>query len=197
MAFPARCLFTIVEVSARWICSPTQIVDWAISDEIDLVAAFGQVEFGEQIASGLLGVPGTEVRPLFRPFGEAAKKVFVKQVRLTKGTAWSKITEPARGVRLTAADILITAAEIERFEQAHNINRSRGGGPGAPGRYDWDGFHIALMKRIHDRGLPTTQTALIIEMQEWFIANSTHGSAPDESTIRQRIKVIWHALKAA
>jgi len=53
------------------------------------------------------------------------------------------------------------------------------------------------MKRIYDRGLPATQTALIIEMQEWFIANSTHGSAPDESTIRQRIKVIWHTLKAA
>ena len=197
MAFPARCLFTIIEVSARWICSPTQIVDWAISNEIDLVAAFGQVEFCDQIASGLLGVPGTEVRPLFRPFGEAAKKVYVKQARLTKGTAWSKITEPARGVRFTAADILITAAEIERFEQAHDINRSRSGGPGAPGRYDWDGFHIALMKRIHDHGLPGTQVALIVEMQEWFIANSVHGSAPDESTIRQRIKVIWYTLKAA
>jgi len=129
MAFPARCLFTIVEVSARWICSPTQIVDWAISDEIDLVAAFGQVKFGDEIASGLLTVPGTEVRPLFRPFGEAAKKVYVKQARLAKGTGWSTITEPARGVRLTAADILITADEIERFEQAHEINRTRSAGP--------------------------------------------------------------------
>ena len=197
MAFPARCLFTIVEVSARWTCSPTQVVDWAISGEIELVAAFGQVKFGDQIASGLLGVPGTEVRPLFRSFGEAAKKVLVKQVRLAKEAGWSTITEPARGVRFTAADILITADEIERFEQAHEINRSRSGGPGARGKYDWDGFHIALMKRIHDHGLPATQVALIVEMQEWFIANSVHGSAPDESTIRQRIKVIWHALKAA
>ena len=197
MAFPARCLFTIVEVSARWICSPTQIVDWAISDEIDLVAAFGQVKIGDENASGLLSVPGTEVRPLFRPFGDAAKKVYVKQARRPNTSTWLTITDPARGVRFTAADIMITAAEIERFEQAHDINRSRSGGPGAPGRYDWDGFHIALMKRILDRGLPATQTALIVEMQEWFIANSTHGSAPDESTIRQRIKVIWHTLKAA
>ena len=197
MAFPARCLFTIVEVSARWTCSPTQVVDWAISGEIELVAAFGQVKFGEQIASGLLGVPGTEVRPLFRSFGEAAKKIHIKQVRPAKEAGWSTITEPARGVRFTAADILITADEIERFEQAHEINRSRSGGPGARGKYDWDGFHIALMKRIHDHGLPATQVALIVEMQEWFIANSVHGSAPDESTIRQRIKVIWYALKAA
>ena len=68
MAFPARCLFTILEVSARWICSQTQIVDWAISDEINLVAAFREVRFGDQSAAGLLSVPGSEVRPLFRPF---------------------------------------------------------------------------------------------------------------------------------
>ena len=197
MAFPARCLFTILEVSARWICSQTQIVDWAISDEIDLVAAFREVRFGDQSAAGLLSVPGSEVRPLFRPFGEAAKKVYVKQARRPTTSAWLTITDPVRGVRFTAADIMITAEEIERFEQAHEINRTRSAGPGAPGRYDWDGFHIAVMKRIHNHGLPTTQTALIVEMQEWFIANSAQGTAPDESTIRQRIKLIWHALKAA
>jgi hypothetical protein len=197
MAFPARRLFTILEVSARWICTQTQIVDWAISDEIDLVAAFREVRFGDQSGAGLLSVPGSEVRPLFRPFGEAAKKVYVKQARPPNTSVWLTITDPERGVRFTAADIMITADEIERFEQAHEINRTRSAGPGAPGRYDWDGFHIAVMKRIHNHGLPATQTALIVEMQEWFIANSTHGSAPDESTIRQRIKVIWHALKAA
>ena len=197
MTFPARCLFTILEVSARWIRSPTQIVDWAISDEIDLVAAFSAVQFGDQSVAGLLSVPGSTVRPLFRPFGEAAKKVYVKQARRPGSSVWLTITDPVRGIRFTAADIMITADEIERFEQAHEINRTRSAGPGAPGRYDWDGFHIAVMKRIHNHGLPATQTALIVEMQEWFIANSTHGSAPDESTIRQRIKVIWQALKAA
>ena len=197
MTFPARCLFSILEVSARWIRSPTQIVDWAISDEIDLVAAFSAVQFGDQSVAGLLSVPGSTVRPLFRPFGEAAKKVYVKQARRPGSSVWLTITDPVRGIRFTAAEIMITADEIERFEQAHEINRTRSAGPGAPGRYDWDGFHIAVMKRIHNHGLPATQTALIVEMQEWFIANSTHGSAPDESTIRQRIKVIWHALKAA
>ena len=197
MAFPARCLFTIVEVSGRWLCSPTQIIDWSISDEIDLVAGFGQVSFGDELAVGMLNVLGTEVRPLFRPFGVAAKKVHVKQIRLPKTVAWLTITDPVKGVRLTAADIMITADEIERFEQTHEINRTRSAGPGVQGRYDWDGFHVAVMKRIHDRGLPATQTALIVEMQEWFIANSANGSAPDESTIRLRIKVIWRALTAA
>jgi hypothetical protein len=197
MAFPARCLFTILEASGRWTCSPTQIVDWAISDEIELVAGFAQVMLGDEIAAGMLIVRGTEVRPLFRPFGNAAKKVYIKQARRPGRSVWLTITEPVKGAKFTAADIMITADEIERFEQAHEINRTRSAGPGAPGKYDWDGFHIAVMKRIHNHGLPATQTALIVEMQEWFIANSTHGSAPDESTIRQRIKVIWRALKAA
>ena len=197
MAFPTRYLFTILEAAARWTCSPTQIVDWAISEEIDLVAAFKEVKFGDESAAGVLRVRGSEVRPLFRPFGEAAKKVYIKQARRPGSSVWLTITEPVKGAKFTAADIMITADEIERFEQAHEINRTRSAGPGAPGRYDWDGLHIAVMKRIHNHSLPATQTALIVEMQEWFIANSTHGSAPDESTIRQRIKVIWHALKAA
>lgn len=194
MAFPARALFTVLEVSVRWTCSQTQIVDWAISDEIDLVAGFGQVKLGDECAAGLLSVSGSEVRPLFRPFGAAAKKVYVKQARMPKAVGWLAITFPARGVRFTASDIMITADEIDRFEAAHDINRTRGAGPGAPGKYDWDGFYVALMKRIHDLGFPGTQTALIVEMQEWFIANSQHGSAPDESTIRQRVKVVWREL---
>ena len=197
MAFPARCLFTIVEVSVRWQCSPTQIIDWSISDEISLVAAFPEVRLGDQSAAGLLGVSGSAVRPLFRPFGVAARKVHVKQIRLPKTVAWLTITDPTKGVRLTAADIMITADEMERFERDHEINCTRSAGPGVQGRYDWDGFHVAVMKRVHDRGLPATQTALIVEMQEWFIANSANGSAPDESTIRLRIKVIWRALNAA
>lgn len=197
MALPARYLFTVLEVSVRWQCSQTQIVDWAISDEIDLVAGFGQVRFGDETAAGLMSVSGAEVRPLFRPFGDAARKVHVKQARLPKAVAWLAITDPVRGVRLSAADILITAREIDRFEDAHGIGRTRSAGPGAPGRYDWDGFYVAVMKRIHDRGLPSRQSDLIAEMQEWFIAHSADGVAPDESTIRQRIRVIWRELNAA
>ena len=172
-------------------------MDWAISEEIDLVAAFGQVQLGDEISTGLLSVSGSEVRPLLRPFGVAAKKVYIKQARRLKSTDWLSITAPVKGVRFTAADIMIAADEIEQFELAHDINRARGAGPGAPGKYDWEGFYVAVVKRVYDHGLPITQTALIVEMQEWFIANSEHGSAPDESTIRQRVKIIWRAVKAA
>jgi hypothetical protein len=104
------------------------------------------------------------------------------------------ITEPARGVRLTAADIMITAREIDRFEEAHGIGRTRSAGPGAPGRYDWEGFHLALFKRVYTGGFPLQQRDLVAEMQDWFIANSADGEAPDESTIRRRIRAIWQEL---
>ena len=72
--------------------------------------------------------------------------------------------------------------------------RNRSAGPGAPGKYDWEGFHMALFKRIYTGGFPAQQRDLVFEMQEWFIANSADGEAPDESTIRRRIKAIWQEL---
>ena len=107
---------------------------------------------------------------------------------------WKAITEPARGVRLTAADIMITAKEIDRFEEDHGIGRTRSVGPGAPLKYDWDGFYIAVLKRIYSGGFPARQRDLVVEMQEWFVANSAEGDAPDESTIRRRIQAVWKEL---
>ena len=166
----------------------------AIADDIDLVVGFAPVKFGEDVRYGLMSVAGSEVRPLFRPFGEAAKKVYVKQARPPGTEDWKIITEPAEGVRLAAADVMITASEMDRFEDAHGVGRGRSSGPGAPSRYDWEGFYVALMKRVHVGGFPARQKDLIVEMQEWFIANSSVGEAPDESTIRRRIQTVWQAL---
>ncbi len=101
-------------------------------------------------------------------------------------------------MRITASDVLITAEEVERFEELHGLGRGRANaGPGLPPRYDWDGFYVAVCKRVYTHGLPARQRELVLEMQEWFIANSPTGEAPDESTIRRRIQAIWHELKAA
>ena len=166
----------------------------AIANDLDLVVGFALVKFGKEAGCGLMSVAGSEVRPLFRPFGDAAKKVYVKQARRLGAEDWKIITEPAEGVNLAAADIMITASKMERFEDAHGVGRGWSSGPGAPSRYDWDGFYIALMKRVHVGGFPARQKDLIIEMQEWFIANSPVGEAPDESTIRRRIQTVWQAL---
>ena len=194
MAFPAQYFYSILDVAGRWGCTQTEVENWAISGELDLVAGFSPILFGDEPAAGLLVVSASDVRPLFRPFGKAAKKVFVKQARPVGSDTLKLITEPARGLRLTAADIMITAREIDRFEEVHGIGRTRSAGPGAPGRYDWEGFHMALFKRIYTGGFPLQQRDLVVEMQEWFIANSADGEAPDESTIRRRIKAIWQEL---
>jgi hypothetical protein len=196
MALPPRNFLTVLEVAVRWECSQSEVVDWAIVDELDLVAGFPVVRFGEETTSGLMSVAGTEVRPLFRPFGEAAGKVYLRQARPPGSTEWRYITEPAEGVRMTAPDIMITSAEVERFENAHGIGRGRASGPGAPARYDWDRFYVALIRRLFNDGMPATLRDLVREMQEWFIANSAAGDAPDESTIRRRIQAVWRELQA-
>ena len=195
MAFPAQYFYSILEVAGRWGCSQTDVINWAISGELDLVAGFSPILFGDEPAAGLLVVSASDIRPLFRPFGKTEKKVFLKQARPVGSAELKLITEPARGVRLTAADIMITSKEIDRFEEAHNIGRTRSAGPGTPTKYDWEAFHFALFKRIFQRGFPLQQRELVLEMQEWFIANSVDGEAPDESTIRRRIKAICQELK--
>ena len=89
---------------------------------------------------------------------------------------------------------MITSKEIDRFEEAHCIGRTRSVGPGAPLKYDRYGFYIAVLKRIYSCGFPARQRDLVVEMQEWFIANSAEGDAPDESTIRRRIQAVWKEL---
>jgi hypothetical protein len=194
MAFPAQYFYSIPDVAGRWGCSQTEVVNWAIAGELDLVAGFSPILFGDEPAAGLLVVSAADVRPLFRPFGKAAKKVCLKQALPAGSETLKLITDPACGVRLTAADIMITAREIDRFEEAHGIGRGRNAGPGSPSRYDWEGFHLALFKRVYTEGFPAQQKDLIDEMQLWFIANSADGEAPDESTIRRRIRAIWQEL---
>ena len=141
-------------------------------------------------------MPNCEVRPLLPPFGRATKKIYATHARLLSSDPWKAITEPACGLRLTAADIMITAKEIDRFEEDHGIDRTRSVGPGAPLKYDWDGFYIAFLKRLYADDFPARQRDLVVEMQKWFIASSADGDAPDESTIRRRIQAVGKELNA-
>ena len=101
MAFPAQYFYSILEVAGRWGYSQTDVINWAISGELDLVAGFSPLLFGDEPAAGLLVVSASDIRPLFRPFGKTEKKVFLKQARPVGSDALKLITKPARGVRLT------------------------------------------------------------------------------------------------
>jgi hypothetical protein len=199
MRLPGQFLLTVYDVSLRWGCAQTQIISWAIADELAIVAAFPTSTIGGEVTGGLHQIAGSDVRPLFRPFGDAERQVRLKRARKIGGQQCLLVSEPAEGVVKNAADVLVTLTEVERFEEAHGLGavRGRGAGPGMPPRYDWDGFYIEVIKRLFRNGLPERQKDLVVEMQEWFIANSPSAEAPDESTIRRRIQAIWHELNEA
>ena len=68
------------------------------------------------------------------------------------------------------------------------------GSTGSVSPYDWEGMLQALVLRIYERGLPTSQGELVAEMQEWFVEHSDGNDVPDERSIRRRITPIWRAL---
>jgi hypothetical protein len=196
MAFPSREYFTVLEASVRWECTQTEVACQALKDALELVATFPSIELVDGPAVGLLAVQAAEIMPLYQALSPT-KKTRLRQVRKLGRTDWQRIEDPVSGVWMTAGDILITRTEVLRFEDDHDIVRSRLSGAGAPPRYDWERFQMVLFKRLFHGGMPASQKDLIDEMQEWFIANSTEGDAPDESTIRRRIKAVWQELHAA
>jgi hypothetical protein len=57
-----------------------------------------------------------------------------------------------------------------------------------------DTFFVAIMRRIYDHGLPSTQGELVREMLDWFMAQH-EKQAPDESTVRRKVALVWRELK--
>jgi hypothetical protein len=65
-----------------------------------------------------------------------------------------------------------------------------------PPRYDWDAFYGALARRIHEHGVPATQAELVRDMLSWFEEQDI-DHAPDESTIKRKLTVVWRELHRA
>jgi hypothetical protein len=91
--------------------------------------------------------------------------------------------------------MLIRADEVFGFEDEHDLARKAAGGANGAQPYDWAGMNIALIRRIHDHGLPATQAELIAEMQDWFADQTGGARIPDSRSIRRRITPIWHELR--
>ena len=194
MAFVARNFYSVLETSFRCECSQTEIVDLAMAEKIDLVVALPNVRFDDGTEATMGVIQGGVVRPLFRGYGASEEQVFIRQAR-PPNCSWKSIEEPKEGIRVMAPDVLITAAEVERFEDENNLVRRVVSGPGAQSRYDWDGFYCEIICRVHNNGLPEKQKDLIDEMFNWFLGKSVNGDAPDESTIRKKIRGFWGRLR--
>lgn len=195
MALPPRAFFTLHETASRWGCTIADIAGWATEGRLDLVTGIPLAICGTDKVSGKVFVSPMDMLPLFRRSGTGPTSIKLLRVKPDPGPDWIYVTEPADGVDVSIADLLISGQDVLRFEDEYDLLRRIGGGTGALSPYDWEGMYVAMIKRIHEHGLPATQAELIGELQEWFGNVAESGDVPDESTIRRRLRPFWRALR--
>ncbi|MDO5643727.1 MAG: hypothetical protein Q4G26_15250 [Paracoccus sp. (in: a-proteobacteria)] len=186
----------MTELAARWGCLPADIAGWSIGGSLPVMTGIAPCRSSSKILAGFVEVPVTDILPLFRRCGSGPREYVIRRVRPADMPEWQFILGPDQGITVALDDLIVMAQDVLRFEDEHGLfARNHGAGRGSS-RYDWDAFFAAVVKRIHDAGLPATQNALVAEMQEWFMAQSPTGEAPDESTIRRRLTPVWRVLQA-
>lgn len=197
MPLPAIAFYSIYEVSARWGCSAPDVAGWAAAGQLRAVIGIEPVHCGEEMRGGLVEVSIAELMPLFRRSGPSDATCRLKRI-LPPGTeTWLRVTDPPHGILVRATDLMFPAEALHKFEEERDLFRRSSHGTGAGARYDWEAMTIWLFRRLNERGFPASQTALVSEVQDWFIANCTSGDVPEESTIRKRIAPIWRAVRGS
>ncbi|HMT45483.1 MAG TPA: hypothetical protein PKE59_00045 [Novosphingobium sp.] len=178
---------------------PADIIDWSIHDHLEICTIAPHITTDDGEISGAVAIPPGDFVRMFRRDGTGPKLASTIRVRPPNSEGrWQRITGPEMGLKLEAADILLSRSQIERFEQNHDMApKPIRVPPGPSAKWDWDGFYTAIIRRIHDHGLPEQQESLVNEMLEWFERRSDKGEAPDISTVRKKIRPIWQELREA
>ncbi|WP_299847803.1 hypothetical protein [uncultured Paracoccus sp.] len=195
MGLPMRALYSVHEVVFRWNCSLDDLAGWAVTDRLKIVMAIEPIAQEDEVLAGLVVVPIADILSMFRRWGSSPEKRTIRRVRVLDSADWTMIADPEDYIEVELADLMILADHVHRFEAEHGLTRRATDPGGAPARYDWEGFYIAQMVRLHERGLPATQGEWIVEAQDWFGQNSPGGEVPDERTVRRRLSPIWRALR--
>lgn len=202
MPLPPRSFWSIHEAAFQWGALPADVAGWAAVGKVEIVTSVPPVQCeGSGKVAGLVIVNATDLLPMFRRCGTGPREYQLHRIRphdagSDRSTPWLLITSPQGGVTVSINDLMITGAEVERLNEEWGLTKRGPGNPGGPKeRYLWENFYVAMIKRIHEGGLPDTQQELVSEMQDWFLRRSNGDDVPDESTIRRRIKPIWSALR--
>ena len=195
MALPSRVFFTLHETAARWGCTIADIAGWVCDGKLDILTGISAVTCGSERVSGKVTISPMDILPMFRRCGTGPTVVKLMRIKPAGAEDWIYITEPHDGVAVSIADLQITGQEVLRFEEEHDLLRRVGGGAGSVSPYDWDGMYLTVIRRVHEKGLPATQTEFVAELQDWFAEVAQNGEVPDESTIRRRLRPIWRALR--
>ena len=210
MPLPPRTLFTLPEIARRWGVGVHDLGCYAIEETLHLSTVVNgidaeigryvegkdgdavRVRDGRRSLSGVHHVFGYDVWPVF-----TGESTVIRRLRADEPDVFIEIDEPAGGLEIGLADLVIAREERERFEAAHGLNGvatatptvSRRAGPGRLPRHDWDGFWIAVCTYIHDNGWPETQAALVRNLMDELDGYS--NDAPDESTVRKKVSRLW------
>lgn len=194
MKLPKREFYTVHEVAARWGYTIADVAGWSAAGHFDILTGIPPALCGERVIAGEVIISAFDILPMFRRCGTGPQTALVRRVRTKTETEWQLITDPAMGVDVSVADLLISGQHVHRFEEKNELFRRVSGSTGSVSPYDWEGMLQALALRIHERGLPASQGELVAEMQEWFVEHSDGNDVPDERSIRRRITPIWRAL---
>jgi len=197
MALPPRAFFTLHETASRWGCTIADLAGWAAEGKFDIVTGIPLAVCDAEKVSGQITLSPMDMLPLFRRSGTGPTAIKLLRMKPEPGRDWAYVTEPADGVEVSIADLLISGQDVLRFEDDYDLLRRIGGGTGALSPYDWEGMYVTMIKRIHEQGLPATQAELIGELQEWFADVAENDEVPEESTIRRRLRPFWRALRGA
>lgn len=196
MPLPPRFAWTVDEAAARLDRAPADVIGYAIQGKLELVTSLPPWETAGREGYGLTAIPPEAVLTMFRRDGTGPRQAMVFHVRAPdSGDDWKRISSPAGGFCIERADILVLAAHLDRFEEEHDLTRRPSARGGKAASWDWDAFWVAVIRRVHNHGLPESQRALALEMQEWFARRGPDGNAPDESTISKKIREVWKVLR--
>jgi len=195
MGLPPRVFYTLSEISIRWDCSLADLAGWASAGRFDIVTALPPTEVGSASVAGFVAVSVTDILPMFRRCGTGPTTRILRRVRPLEEKEWVILPPPPDAIEVALADLMIMAADVSRFEEDCEIAR-RPAPRAAPGtNYDWDGMYVAIIRRVHEHGLPASQADWVSEVQDWFVIRTEGANVPDERTIRRRLTPIWRALR--
>jgi hypothetical protein len=200
----------IDEALERWELTERDLAAFVIADELTLstVVAGVHVQFGsyEQVGPGeltrvpeghryVIGTIDIERDDAWRVLREDA--AVIRMAKAERGSYMQICADNGEWLTVRRADLVVCRAEMERFERIQGIaHRPEAAAQrGAPPRFDWDRFWVEVCRVVHEDGLPRTQSALITRMSEWFDRNEP--SSPDESTIKKKLRPLWHTIRTA
>ena len=194
MPLPPVAFYSIRELSTRWGRFDADIAGWAVMGHLKAVIGIPPVHCGDALVGGLVEVGMADLMPLFRRSGTSDEACMVKRILPSGGDTWLWVTDPAEGILVRASDLMFTTDRVHQFEEERGLVDRSSHHTGKAPRYEWDAMYAWLFRRVYERGLPESKSALVGEVQDWFIANAKTRDVPEESTIRKRISALWHAV---